>query len=42
MLDGHRHPAALEEFSKTKSYVFNNRMTVLEMIICKKISKIKD
>jgi len=40
MLDGHRHPAALEDFSKQKNYVFNNRTIVFQMIIYKKIYKI--
>jgi hypothetical protein len=41
MLDGHRHPAALEEFLKTKDYVFNNETIVFQMTVCKKIYKNK-
>jgi len=41
MLDGHRHPAALEDFSKQKSYEFNNGTIVFQMTVYKKIYKNK-
>jgi len=41
MLDGHRHPAALEEFSKQKSYEFDNGTIVFQMTVYKKICKNK-
>jgi hypothetical protein len=41
MLDGHRHPAALEDFSKQKSYELNDETIVFQMIVYKKICKNK-
>jgi hypothetical protein len=42
MLDGHRHPAALEDFSKQKSYETNDETIVFQMTVYKKICKISD